>query len=274
MDKPQIHPLGASVGLGFAIPSVIVQKVVPDLIENGYYEHPWLGISGITLQPEISEAMEFEPFQQGALVMQVVPDSPADEAGLRGSDRTVTIDEQPVRLGGDLIIAADGQPIKEMDDLVIHLARHGGVEQPMTLTVLRDGKKETIEVTLAARPSNRTEQNAQSAWLGIVGRTLTSEIAQEIGVEDEQGVLVEQVEHDSPADQAGLRGSYKPLTINGQSILVGGDIIVAVDEQPVTQMEALQARLQQAKPGEEITLTVLRDGKKMKLSVTLGERER
>ena len=274
MDKPQIHPLGASVGLGFAIPSVIVQKVVPDLIENGYYEHPWLGISGITLQPEISEAMEFEPFQQGALVMQVAPDSPADEAGLRGSDRTVTIDEQPVRLGGDLIIAADGQPIKEMDDLVIHLARHGGVEQPMTLTVLRDGKKETIEVTLAARPSNRTEQNAQSAWLGIVGRTLTSEIAQEIGVEDEQGVLVEQVEHDSPADQAGLRGSYKPLTINGQSILVGGDIIVAVDEQPVTQMEALQARLQQAKPGEEITLTVLRDGKKMKLSVTLGERER
>jgi S1-C subfamily serine protease len=90
--------------------------------------------------------------------------------------------------------------------------------------------------------------------------------------EDQQGVLVEQVEVGSPADEAGLRGSYKPATINGQSLLVGGDIITAVDDQPVNQMEDLQGFIRQAEPGQQVSLTVLRDGKRTELSVTLAER--
>ena len=68
-----ISSSGANAGIGFAVPSAIVKKVVPNLIENGYYEHPWLGISGISLSPELAEAMKLEPAQRGALVVDVVP---------------------------------------------------------------------------------------------------------------------------------------------------------------------------------------------------------
>jgi S1-C subfamily serine protease len=90
--------------------------------------------------------------------------------------------------------------------------------------------------------------------------------------DDQQGVLVGQVEVGSPADQAGLRGSYEPVTINGQSLLIGGDVITAVDGQPVSRMEDLQGLIRQAEPGQEVILTILRDGQQLQVPVTLGER--
>jgi len=179
-----------------------------------------------------------------------------------------------------VITAIDGQAVKEFDDVVTYLARATEVGQKASLTVLRDGKEETIPVTLAARPKSEAQQQVQAelgqtsgAWLGIAGQTVTPETAQAMDLpEDQQGVLVEQVEAGSPADQAGLRGSYKPATINGQSLLVGGDVITALDGQPVNQMEDLQGRIRQAEPGQEVTLTVLRDGNQVEAPVTLGER--
>lgn len=88
---------------------------------------------------------------------------------------------------------------------------------------------------------------------------------------NQSGILVGQVEVDSPADQAGLRGSYKPVTINGQQVLVGGDVIIAVDGQPIAQIEDLQAFLNQARPGQQATFTILRDGKQMDIPITLSE---
>jgi len=147
-----ISSSGANAGIGFAIPSAIVKKVVPSLIEKGYYEHPWLGISGISLSPELVEAMNLEPAQRGALVVDVVPGSPADEAGVRGSDRQVTIYGDTVRVGGDVITAIDGQPVKEFGDLVTYLTRVTEVGQTVTLALLRKGKDTNVKVTLAARP--------------------------------------------------------------------------------------------------------------------------
>jgi serine protease Do len=103
-------PAGASAGIGFAIPSAVVQKVVPALIQTGHYEHPWLGVSGTSLTPELATAMGLTPEQRGALVVHVVPGGPADRAGLRGSDRQVTIEDEQVRPGGDVIVALDGAP--------------------------------------------------------------------------------------------------------------------------------------------------------------------
>ena len=274
-----ISPVGTSAGVGFAIPSAIVQKVVPALIQTGHYEHPRLGISGTSLTPDLSKAMGLKPDQRGALVVEVVPESPADKAGLHGSDRQVEIEGQKVSVGGDVIVAIDGQPVKEFDDVVAYLARHTEVGQTVTLTLLRQGKEETVRVTLAARPKEEAQQGqtesgtAGGAWLGIVGLTVTPEIAQAMNLpSDQQGILVEQVQRGSPADQAGLRGSYKPLVINGQRLLVGGDIIVVMDDQPVTRVEDLLALLEQAQPSQKVTLTLLRDGKQIQMLVTLGER--
>ena len=141
-----------SSGVGFAIPSAIVQKVVPALIKAGRFDHPYLGISGGTLLPSIAEAMGLKADQRGALVGSVTRGGPAEKAGLRGSAQPTTIDGQPVNVGGDVIVAFDGKPVKTFDDLVAYLARVD-VNQTVTLTILREGKQQTIQVTVVARPS-------------------------------------------------------------------------------------------------------------------------
>ena len=80
---------GSNAGIGFVIPSVIVQNVVPVLIEDGFYQHPRIGFSGTTLTSDLAQAMDLSPDQHGALVIDITPDSPAEEAGLQGSDRQV-----------------------------------------------------------------------------------------------------------------------------------------------------------------------------------------
>lgn len=271
-------PVQANAGIGFVIPSAIVQRVVPVLIKSGHYDHPYLGISGLTLTPDLAQAMNLDPDQQGALVEEVVPGGPADQAGLRGSNRQVTINGEDILVGGDVITAIDGQPIKSMVDLISYLSNHTQVGQKVTLTILRGGKELSIKVTLKARPSSQPNLTTSSqpgvgtgARLGILGITLTPELDQTMNLpQDQSGILVEQVEVGSPADQAGLRGSFKPITLNGQSILVGGDIIVAVDGQEMTSLGDLQAFLQAAQPGEQVKLTILREGEKQEVPVTLA----
>jgi serine protease Do len=273
-----ISPVQASAGIGFAVPSAIVKKVVPALIESGYYQHPWLGISGTSLNPELAEAMDLKPAQRGALVVDVVPGSPADKAGLRGSDRRITIDGEEARVGGDVITAIDEELVKEFGDLVTYLARETEVGQAVTLTLLRQGKEMKASVTLAARPgaeksSVPTKEKASNAWLGIMGLTLTPEIADAMDLpSDQKGVLVEQVYSGSPADKAGLRGSYKPVTIEGRRMLVGGDVIISLDDQAVDSIENLAQQVGERLPGREVTLAVLRDGERIQIKLTLGER--
>jgi serine protease Do len=275
-----ISPVRASAGIGFAVPSAIVQKVVPALIEEGRYAHSWLGISGTSLDPDMAQAMGLEADQRGALVIDVVPDGPADKAGLRGSDQTITVDGEDRRVGGDVIVAIEGQPVDSFDDVVAHLVRSTEVGEKVTLTVLRDGREQSLEVTLRERPDQEKEASATAgettaggAWLGITGMTLSPEVAQAMDLpEDQQGVLIGEVVNGSPADKAGLRGSYKPVTIGGQRLSVGGDIIVAWDGQPVTQMEELRALAGDSHVGQEVTLMVLRDGEQIQIQVTLEAR--
>ena len=149
-----ISPVRASAGIGFAVPAAIVQKVVPVLIEQGRYAHPWLGISGTPMDPDLAQAMGLKADQRGALVIEVVPGGPADKAGLRGSDRKITVDGAERRVGGDVIVAFDGQPVETFDDLVTYLVRSTAVGQKVTLTVLRDGEQIQVKVTLEARPNS------------------------------------------------------------------------------------------------------------------------
>jgi serine protease Do len=273
---------GANSGIGFAVPASIVDRVVPSLIKNGSYQHPYLGIQGISLTPDIAEAMNLTSDTRGAMVAKVTTGSPADDAGLIGSSNPVTIDGQQIDVGGDVITAIDNNPIKGMDDLIEYLNAETEVGQKVTLTVLRDGKQVDVDVTLKARPGQSEAQQVtapeetvqkKGAWLGITAVDMSPEIAQEMNLDNNQsGILVQQVQNGSPADQAGLRGGTKQATINNEQILLGGDIITAIDGQPINTLGELRTYLGQQNPGQEATLTILRDGNTMDLKVIIGER--
>jgi 2-alkenal reductase len=276
-------PVSASAGIGFAIPAAIVQKVVPALIQTGHYAIPWLGISGTSLTPDLAQAMNLETNQRGALVVDVTPNSPAAEAGLRSSDRTISVDSEQARVGGDVIVAIGGQPVEAFDDLVAYLFTSTEVGQQVTLTVLRDGREQSVAVTLGERPTQQPAQQAgsnlptgkasQEVWLGITGVTLSPEIAQAMNLPaDQQGVLIEGVSSGSPADKAGLHGGHDSVTIQGKQVQVGGDVIVAWESQQVTQFEQLRALVSASRPGQEVTLTILRSGAQTEVKVTLEAR--
>ena len=145
-------PIRAFSGVGFAIPSDIVRQVVPVLIETGEYEHPWLGISGTSLNPLLAEAMGLDEGQRGVLVILVIEDSPAEEARLKGSDKEVELQGQPAQVGGDIIVGIDDVPVNQFDDLISYLVRRTRVDQVVSLQVLRDGEVVEVDVTLAPRP--------------------------------------------------------------------------------------------------------------------------
>ena len=268
---------GSNAGVGFVVPSIIVQNVVPVLIEDGFYQHPRIGFSGTTLTSDLAQAMDLGPDQRGALVIDITPNSPAEEAGLQGSDRQVKIDDVEYRVGGDVIIQIDNQPVNDFEDIVAYLARYTDVGQTIELTVLRDGSTETLKVTLTAREQpTATEQPAQepdqasTAWLGILGVTVNDAIVEAMELEEDQtGVLIQQVVQGSPADKARLNGSYKSATVNGQEIKVGGDIITALNGENIKDMNALKNALQSFEAGDEIELTLLRDGEEITVPVTL-----
>lgn len=274
-----ISPVRASSGVGFAVPAATVLKVVPSLIETGDYADPWVGISGTTLTSELAEAMGLDEDQRGGLIIDVTPGGPADEAGLQGSARTVTIDGEERRIGGDVIVAIEGDDVREFDDLIAYLSRHTFAGDRITLTVLRDGEQIDVPVTLGERPSGglqtRTTEATAGAYLGITGVTLTPELATAMRLEEEQaGVLVQQIAANSPADRAGLRGSFRPVIVNGQRFLIGGDVIVAWDGEAIEDAADLEQALAEAGSEDEVTLTILRNGVEREVEVTLEPRSR
>ena len=110
------------------------------------------------------------------------------------------------------------------------------------------------------------------AWLGISGQTLTSDVAQALGLKTTQGVLVAQVEKGTPAAKAGLKGGTAQLSLQGQTYEVGGDIITAIDGTSVGSMDQLASIIATHKPGDVVTLTIVRQSVTQQLKVTLAAR--
>ncbi|MBK7918204.1 MAG: PDZ domain-containing protein [Chloroflexi bacterium] len=128
-------------------------QVVPQLIENGQIEHPWIGISGREMNRALAEAMNLDANQHGVLVVEVVPNGPSDKAGVRGSNSEVTIDGFQVMVGGDIIVGIDDQPVNEFDNLLSYIVQKTAVGDTINLTVLRNGEQIQVPVTLEARPA-------------------------------------------------------------------------------------------------------------------------
>lgn len=151
MNTMIISQTGSSSGIGFAVPSNIIAKVVPALISKGSYAYPWLGITGRDLLPQDVKALNL-PVRRGALVLDVAAGSPADKAGLRGSERVIRVQGRELTTGGDVITAIDDTPVTGMDQLISYLVRKTQPGQQVTLTIIRDGREKKVTVTLAERP--------------------------------------------------------------------------------------------------------------------------
>lgn len=138
----------SNAGIGFAIPSHIVKKVVPVLIKDGSYKHPRLGISGTTLTPAVAENVGLDTSLEGILIVSVAQNSPAEKAGLIGSAQQRMTNGEVKISGGDVITAINGQKLTTYEELVSYMFNNLAVGQRITLNIVREGKERSIELTL------------------------------------------------------------------------------------------------------------------------------
>jgi S1-C subfamily serine protease len=154
-------PFGGSSGVGFAIPSDTLKVILPALIADGYYVHPWIGFAGTDVTPEIAIRLGLKE-AKGFLVIDVVMGSPANKAGIRGGDMPIAIGDIPgfrdqgpgnlLRLGGDIILQVDNQKVSKINDILSYIEGNKKAGDTVTLTVLRDGEMMPIDLVLGARP--------------------------------------------------------------------------------------------------------------------------
>jgi S1-C subfamily serine protease len=151
-----ISSSGTSSGVGFAVSANTVRSVVPELIANGYYPHPWLGVETLDLTSTTTELFREAgmnlPVDTGVLVMEAVRGGPADEAGIEGGSRVVRIGRYRMPLGGDVIVGVNGEPVNDMQELTVCLETQTTVGDTVELTIIRDGEEQTISLMLAERP--------------------------------------------------------------------------------------------------------------------------
>ena len=208
-----------------------VQKIKEQLIEHGEVIRGWLGVAIQEVNADMADNFGMEK-PQGALVKEVLEDSPAAEAGLEK---------------GDVIIAFDGQPVKNTR----HLRRLVGFTEPektVSVTVVRQEQEQDIEVKITRRPPDLeaevTSENNTAQWRGLTVQGLTDELADKFGYEPDEGVLVASVKKESPADEANL---------------AKGDLIMEIEEQTVTDLSAFREMVKKVEG--DAKLWVMKKGK-------------
>ncbi len=152
-DQIESNGTGTNSGVGFAIPVSIIQRVVPELIANGSYTWPWIGVRGSALNYELIKGMNLT-VEKGAYIWQVVKGGPADKAGLVGAKSTTSVDGRPTDVGGDVVIAINGQPVESFDDMLVYVALQTRPGDTITLTILRNGQQKQIQIKLEPRPAS------------------------------------------------------------------------------------------------------------------------
>ena len=137
--------------IGYAVSAATVREVVPVLIADGEYLHPYLGVETVPMTAPLAVAND-RPYHAGVGVVQTIPDTPAADALLGGGGGSVTGDGITRPAIGDVIIAVDGHPVADNERLGTLLRRHGQPGEPITLTIIRDGTERTLEITPTVRP--------------------------------------------------------------------------------------------------------------------------
>ena len=217
---------GGNVGIGFAIPINIVKELLPQLRNDGRVTRGWLGVAFQKMTPLLAESLGVGE-SRGALVAEVLPDTPAHQGGLKA---------------GDVIVEFDKNPIKDSGDLPMIVARTP-VGKEVGVKVLRGGSEQTLTVRIGTLKEESAAAVEQGSDLGLTVRELTPEIAKKLSVKRTEGVLVTGVEPGSAAEEAGLRR---------------GDVILEVNRTPVTTLAAYKQALKQVEKGQNALLLVQR----------------
>ncbi|MGA7603655.1 MAG: trypsin-like peptidase domain-containing protein [Nitrososphaeraceae archaeon] len=277
MNTAIFSETGVYAGIGFAIPSNTITKIVPSLITTGSYQHPWLGLIGIDITPDIAEALGLSLEEaKGFLIIGVNEGSPADKAGIRGGDRVTNVNGREIRLGGDIVLKIDNQDVRKIEDILTYLEGQKHVGDTVQLTIVRDGKTQTVNATLTPRPgSNQSQQlqpqsEQQKPSLGISGTNVTPAIAKAMNMTQATGFLVVDIIAEGPADKAGIRGGYLIANINGTDIELGGDVILRIDNKTVNTIDNILSYLDTKKVNDTVQLTILREGNVENVPVQLG----
>ena len=230
---------GGSVGIGFAIPTNLAKPVVTQLASGGHVVRGWLGVAIQPVTPELAKSFGVGE-STGALVTAVSDDSPAQKAGLQR---------------GDVITKYDGRVVARASDLP-RVVAETAIGRAVPIEVVRDGQKKTLNVTVAKLAEEDVAAGATTAAdgprLGIAARSLTPQLAQQLGVPDSSGVLVQRVEDGGRAEKAGI---------------AAGDVIVEVDRTPIAGVDALQKALKAHRAGTPLLLLVHREGQSLYLTV-------
>ena len=159
VDSAILSQSGGNEGIGFAIPINVVKRVAPELIQTGRYRHPQVGVTSLPLadlSPQTKQQLGLPANQRGLLVQQVT--AGAQQAGIQPGNRRLNLGNDTVVSGGDIISAVDGQPTATGGDLrgYIENTKHPG--DSVTLTVLRNGQRLDVPVTLSERPAQQQQQ--------------------------------------------------------------------------------------------------------------------
>jgi len=215
--------------IGFAVPIEMAKQILPQLKANGHVTRGWLGVVIQQITPEIAEELGLED-QKGALVSKVVPDGPADDAGIQQRD---------------VIREFDGKPIDDFDDLP-RVVASTPIDTKVRVVVIRDGKRKTLNPAIGALEEPEVTQLATASptgakAFGMSVQDLTPEIAEQLGVEGTDGVVVSSVDPTGPAREAGIRR---------------GDVIVEIDQHEVKDSKSLHDQL--SKSDERVLLLIRR----------------
>jgi serine protease Do len=215
-------------GIGFAIPINLVKEILPQL-KSGKVTRGWLGVMIQDITPELAESFGIKQ-TKGVLIGDVVPDGPADKAGLKR---------------GDIVTAFNGKDLDNAHTLSRHVASTSPNTQ-VTMQIVRDGKNKDIKVTIGTMPEEGAEAPAttkESAW-GMTVQNLTPELGQRFGWDqNERGVIISEIQPGSPASEAKLRP---------------GDLIKEVNRQKIQNVRDYNQALQKGKKGESLLLLIKR----------------
>lgn len=138
-------------GIGFAVPVDTVKRVVPVLVSEGRYPHPWLGFLGYSITPEWAETLQL-PVERGILVAQLYRQGPAVAAGLQGATQEVIVGNRRVLVGGDIVTAVNGVNIPNWDALAEYLELNTQVGDEVTLTIIRGGQTLELPIMVGEQP--------------------------------------------------------------------------------------------------------------------------
>jgi len=218
---------GGNMGIGFAIPINLAKELLPQLRGKGKVTRGYLGVLIQKVTPEIAESLGMDR-GYGALVANVSKDGPADKAGVKV---------------GDVIVEFDGKEVKDSGDLPIIVARTA-VDKKIRMKVLRDKKELTLNVAVGELKDEEVVASVpEKGELGMTVQRLTPQLAENLGLDKTDGVVVTAVEPGSAADEAGVRR---------------GDVIVEVDRKPVRGVEEYRKAIAGSRKGRGVLFLVRR----------------